>query len=164
MNAEYTTADDVVVNQLAPKDSIVVGHDGSTGAAGALDFGFELAGALNLPLVIARSWTIDTARQAPAEEFGYVSSFAEISTAEDEALRLETRAVVEAHPSVEVDHRVILGQPAEALIALSARARMLVVGSRGLGGFRSLLLGSVSDQCVHHASCAVLVVRPKSVE
>lgn len=50
-------------------------------------------------------------------------------------------------------------RPAASLIELSREADLLVVGSRGLGGFRGLLLGSVSQQCVHHAPCDVMVVR-----
>jgi nucleotide-binding universal stress UspA family protein len=149
------------LDQSATADSIVVGHDGSTGAAEALDLALGLAEALKAPLVIARSWSIDTAPKAPDEEFGYVSSFAEISAVVDSMVRANTRTTVEAHPSVTVEYRVALGQPAETLIRIAARARMLVVGSRGLGGFRSLLLGSVSEQCVRHALCPVLVVRPR---
>ena len=147
--------------EQAAADSIVVGHDGSQGADQALLQGFRLAEALNAPLVIVRSWSIDTAPEAPEEEFGYVSSFDEISRVVDSKLRADTRALVEAHPSVDVTFRAELGQPAEVLIAVAAGARMLVVGSRGRGGFASLLLGSVGEQCVHHALCPVLVVRPQ---
>jgi nucleotide-binding universal stress UspA family protein len=49
--------------------------------------------------------------------------------------------------------------PAAALLRLSQRADLLVVGSRGVGGFVGLLLGSVGQQCVHHASCPVLIAR-----
>ena len=63
-------------------------------------------------------------------------------------------------PAVEVTPRAIAdAHPAEALLDAAADARMLVVGSRGRGGFAGLLLGSVSQQCVHHASCPVVVVR-----
>jgi nucleotide-binding universal stress UspA family protein len=53
----------------------------------------------------------------------------------------------------------VQGQAAGVLLHASRDADLLVVGSRGLGGFRGLLLGSVSRQCVDHASCPVVVVR-----
>lgn len=151
------------LNEPASPESIVVGHDGSTGASEALDLALDLAETLKAPLVIARSWSIDTAPKAPEEEFGYVSSFAEIGRVVDDNLRADTQAAIAAHPTVAVEFRVALGQPAEVLIDVAAKARMLVVGSRGRGGFRSLLLGSVSEQCVRHALCPVLVVRPRHV-
>ena len=60
---------------------------------------------------------------------------------------------------VEVEWLGVPGNPAEVLIEASKGAALLVVGSRGLGGFMGLLIGSVSSQCVHHAHCPVLVVR-----
>lgn len=54
--------------------------------------------------------------------------------------------------------------PSEALLRTSSDADLLVVGSRGLGGFGGLLLGSISQQCVQHATCPVLVVRPRSAD
>lgn len=57
------------------------------------------------------------------------------------------------HSAVSDEH------PSAALVRLSESADLLVVGSRGLGGFRGLLLGSVGQQCVHHAACPVLIVR-----
>jgi nucleotide-binding universal stress UspA family protein len=53
---------------------------------------------------------------------------------------------------------LVEGQPADALCAEAEGAELLVVGSRGLGGFHGLLVGSVSQQCVHHAPCPVVVV------
>ena len=58
-------------------------------------------------------------------------------------------AVAELAPSVEYETVVLEGQPAEALLGASADADLVVVGSRGLGGFKRLMLGSVSDQVVH---------------
>ena len=60
------------------------------------------------------------------------------------------------------DAVLLEGQPADVLCAEAEDADLLVVGSRGLGGFRGLLLGSVSQQCVHHAPCPVVVVPPPS--
>ncbi|MDX1657739.1 MAG: universal stress protein [Nitriliruptorales bacterium] len=56
------------------------------------------------------------------------------------------------------------GPPARALIGIAEGADLLVVGSRGLGGFRGLLLGSVSHQCVSHADCPVVVIPPHADE
>jgi nucleotide-binding universal stress UspA family protein len=59
---------------------------------------------------------------------------------------------------VDVEPVVREGAPARVLLEEADDADLLVVGSRGLGGFRGLLLGSVSQQCSHHAPCPVVVV------
>jgi len=143
--------------------SIVVGHDGSVDAQRSLEQGFELAEKLGAPLCVVRTWSIDTAPHGTLVDLGVVSSFAEVSEKVRVVLEAESKAAAEAHPTVEVAYRAAFGHAAEVLLALSGEARMLVVGSRGLGGVRSLLLGSVSEQCVRHAGCPVLVVRPKKV-
>ena len=64
-----------------------------------------------------------------------------------------------AHDDVDVIGEVLHGPAAKILIDASKRADLVVVGSRGYGGFTGLLLGSVSAQVVHHATCSVMVVR-----
>jgi len=59
---------------------------------------------------------------------------------------------------VEIERRVVEGRPAAVLVNESQGADLLVVGSRGHGGFAGLLLGSVSQQCAHHAACPVVIV------
>jgi nucleotide-binding universal stress UspA family protein len=60
---------------------------------------------------------------------------------------------------VEVEWVAVPGNPSEVLIEASKHAVLLVVGSRGVGGFMGLVMGSVSTQCVHYSHCPVLVVR-----
>jgi nucleotide-binding universal stress UspA family protein len=70
--------------------------------------------------------------------------------------------VKKEHPSLEGEALAIQGQPADVLLDQSGDATLVVVGRRGLGGFRSLLLGSVSQQVVQHATCPVVVVNHPS--
>jgi nucleotide-binding universal stress UspA family protein len=60
---------------------------------------------------------------------------------------------------IDVVAKTVPGDPAEVLIEASSNAAVLVVGSRGRGGFEGLRVGSVSNKCLHHAHCPVLVVR-----
>jgi nucleotide-binding universal stress UspA family protein len=141
--------------------TIVVGHDGSIGSKDALRLAMTLAEKLAAPVVVVRSWSIDRMPRASNHEFGYVSSFAEISATVREQLLRDVSSTVERHPDVAVECRVAIGQAAVTLVRIAEDALMLVVGSRGLGGFSSLMLGSVGDQCVRHATCPVLVDRPR---
>jgi len=144
----------------APTGSIVVGHDGSTGAEYALAIALGLADELHAPLVLVRDWSIDSAPRPANWQFGYVSSLLEYSGAVRAALIQDTDAAVRVFPKVSVDYRVVhSGEAAKSLIEVSREARMLVIGSRGLGGLVGLMLGSVSDRCVRHAFCPVLVTR-----
>ena len=144
--------------------SIVVGHDGSVGASFALTTALEFAGPLRAPIVIVRAWSIATAPRPPSWEFGYVPPFGEVSGAVRDQLVKDVAALVEPLRLVDVDYRAVHAGPAKSLIEISRGARMLAVGSRGLGGLAGMVLGSVSDQCVRHATCPVLVVRPQPAQ
>jgi nucleotide-binding universal stress UspA family protein len=82
---------------------------------------------------------------------------------EDGRVALTAEAAVgwaEKYPGVAVRTQVVRGRPDEALIVASFRAALVVVGSRGRGGFRELLLGSVSRRVLHGAHSPVAVIRP----
>jgi nucleotide-binding universal stress UspA family protein len=141
--------------------SIVVGHDGSRGADQALAEAWVLARALGTPVVVVRAWSIATAPRPSDWEFGYVPPFDEYAEAVRLALVEDVRSVVDSFADVSVDYRVVHAPAAKSLIEMSRDARLLVVGARGLGGLAGLLLGSVSEQCVRHAACPVLVTRAR---
>ena len=160
--AVHAEADAQPAQEPGPSTGIVVGHDGSADADHALTVALDLAAGLTVPVTIVRAWSIDTAPRPANWEFGYVSSYSDYAGAVRDRLVNDTRAVVAEHPGLTVEYRVALGGPAKTLIEVSRGSRMLVVGSRGRGGLAGMLLGSVSEQCVRHADCPVLVVRPRS--
>lgn len=150
-------------NSVSPVDgtSIVVGHDGSRGADQALAEALVLARALDASVVVVRAWSIATAPRPADWAFGYVPAFEEYAEAVRLGLMDDVRSSVKAFPDVPVDYRPVHASAAKSLIEISQGARMLVVGARGRGGLAGMLLGSVSDQCVRHAACPVLVTRTR---
>jgi nucleotide-binding universal stress UspA family protein len=137
---------------------IVVGHDGSKCAQEALQWAGRLALRADLELHVLRSWTITTAPRPSTWDAGYVPPLADWET----AVLGELSAHVDAaglDPSVRVTCHAVHKPPVQALITAAEGANLVVVGARGRGGFAGLLLGSVSDQLVHHAGCPVTVVR-----
>lgn len=158
------SAMDIVEFLPAASNSIVVGHDGSDCADHALAMALELADQLHVPVVVVRAWSIATAPRPSSWQFGYVSSFDEYFSAVHDELVQDARTGVENHPAVLVSYRAVHASPAKSLIAVSRNARILVVGSRGRGGLAGMLLGSVSEQCVRHATCPVLVVRQRALK
>jgi nucleotide-binding universal stress UspA family protein len=136
---------------------IVVGIDGSDGAARALRFAAQEASLRGTDLRIVAVWNIPAAYYAgeamapsiPVEQFER-SMRAIAERQADECL--------DNYPNLETSLVVAEGTPSQVLVEKSERADMLVVGSRGLGGFRGLMLGSVGHQCAHHANCPVVIV------
>ena len=133
---------------------ITVGVDGSEEARAALRYALEegrLRGA-EVNVVLAYSplpflaGDIALQFEAPAE------------VQADELLRKEVEPVAAEFPGVKVTTQAILGAAAQTLIEAAKGSDLLVVGCRGRGGFSGLLLGSVSQQCVHHAPCPVVVI------
>lgn len=137
---------------------VLVGHDGSECAQEALIWAAGLAGRAGLVLHVVRAWGMTRAPRPATWQHGYVPPLTDY----EHGVRDELAACVAAaqlDPSVQVRLHVLHRPPAKGLIEAATGANLLVVGARGRGGFSGLLLGSVSDQCVHHAPCPVTVVR-----
>jgi nucleotide-binding universal stress UspA family protein len=141
--------------------TIVVGVDGSSGSHEALRFAAEEARLRGATLRVVTAWHIPST----AYSGGFVAPFdrREFERNADVACEKALAAVREQVADLEVQRVVGEGQPAHVLLEEARDADLLVVGTRGHGGFAGLLLGSVSQQCAHHAPCPVVIVNePKA--
>jgi nucleotide-binding universal stress UspA family protein len=141
-----------------PAGPVVVGVDGSDQSVAAVAFAAEQAQARQCPLIAVYAWDI------PSYQYlGTVSrrNF-DLVQARDQAERIMAEALAgltQEYPDLPVDRRVVhAASPAATLRDRAAGAGLLVVGSRGHGGFVGLLLGSVSRALVSHARCSIAVV------
>ena len=131
--------------------SIVVGVDGSDGARLALRWAVAEARRWGALLVLVHAW-----QDVMAADF-VASAVAAMESAAKQVLARAQREAEELGGDA-VDARLERGGAADVLLRAAEDADLLVVGSRGRGGFSALLLGSTSQQCVQHASCPVVVV------
>jgi len=140
---------------------IVVGVDRSDGAKAALAFAYEEARLRNAKLRAVNAWQygyngyIGFESAVPA---GGVD-VSELRAAAVDALDTIVREALPHAEGVEIEQRLVEGTAGAVLVEQSREADLLVVGSRGHGGFAQLLLGSVSQQCAQHAACPVVIVR-----
>lgn len=136
---------------------VVVGYDGSDGAKRAVLWAAHHASAAQLRLVVVHCWVWPL----------FTHDLGPVTGVQDSGLRREAEKLAdegrdlaaEAEPHLDVRRRLIVGLPAGNLTALSQQASLLVTGTRGLGGFAGLLVGSVSFHLASSASCPVVVVR-----
>lgn len=147
--------------QEADDAPVVVGVDGSALSLAAVGFAFAAASARGVGLIAVHAWTRPSVTGSELAAYGLVDPAETERVAQSHALALsETLAGYrEQHPDVPVDQRVVEGHPGQVLAAESERASLVVVGSRGRGGFRGLVLGSVSSAALHHCASPVAVVR-----
>lgn len=140
---------------------VVVGVDGSTSASHAVRWAAEQAARLNTGLVIMHSCMLVPVH-AP-HVAGSSEACADAVFDHGRVLLAEATAVAkEAAPEVEVNTELTSGGAAEQLVGRSASAQLVALGSRGLGGFTGLLVGSVAVAVTTHAHCPTIVVRNPS--
>jgi nucleotide-binding universal stress UspA family protein len=142
---------------------IVVGVDFSEGAKSALRFGLAEAKLRQSTLRVVHAWQFEYLGVSGIEGF-YPTigpDLSDVRRAAEAGLEAILAEVVSDEHNVEVVAVVTEGAAGAVLVAESQKAELLVVGSRGHGGFAGLLLGSVSQQCAHHASCPVVIIPHK---
>lgn len=141
-----------------PVNKIVVGVDGSDASRAALRWAYAEATLRRCPLEVLTIWHYPVTSSLPA--FGAVPPPEDLTGEAEATLRaiLQDEGVTTTK-DVPVTATIAEGTAAAALLEAAQLADLLVVGSRGRGGFTGLLLGSVSHQCTVHAPCPVVVVR-----
>jgi len=165
--AAYASCPVVVVREVAAdptaQQRVVVGVDGSDLSMEATGYAFAQAAQRGLGLTLIHAWNINTYTSGVA-----MSSLAEVWADLETEQEVMTAAAVagwqDKYPEVDVRTNIMQGRPADILVDASERAALVVVGSRGRGGFLGLLLGSVSRNVLHRAHCPVAVVRPHHSE
>jgi len=139
---------------------VVVGVDGSPLSEAAIAAAFAEASERRTELVAVHSWSDwDAGRFAGTKSLAIDAN--QLETAESAILAERLAGWQEKYPDVAVTRKVYLAGPAEQLTRWSIRAQLIVVGSRGRGGFAGLLFGSTSNFLVQHAHCPVLIVRER---
>jgi nucleotide-binding universal stress UspA family protein len=135
---------------------VIVGVDGSPGSVLALGWACRRAQTCGDEVRAVCVWTLADSGEDWMPPPG---ATAPGQRRAERVLQEAAEAVRRDQPAAEVLTLAVEGHAAHVLVEMSAQADMLVVGSRGRGGFSGLLLGSVSQQCVHHARCPVTVIK-----
>lgn len=159
---EGEAPDDVPAPPRPGRDhDVVVGIDDSDAALRAVDAAAEVAereGAVLHVVRVAHPRSMEAWTYAETAKGGTEETHALRDHAEQSVTRAANRVRAQ-HPKVVVTTEVLYGDAGHAVAELSAGAGLLVVGSRGHGGFTGMLLGSVSHRVIHDATCPVMVVR-----
>lgn len=144
--------------------TIVVGVDGSADAQLALSWAVEEARQRNGQLRLITVWNKPPLAWFPSTLETAAGGIAVVASSEEDASKFYTKAMkFAADAGVPATGQFVHNHsPASVIIKATPEADLVVVGSRGQGGFRGLHLGSVSSQIVNHAPCPVLIIRRKS--
>ena len=138
--------------------AVVVGVDGSSGNEIAIRFAFEQAAFRGAELVAVHTWNHPRPSQDGVLDMAALDRDERIRLSEDLA------GWHERYPDVVVRQQVRQGKATAVLLSIARTAQLLVVGSRGRGGFAGMVLGSTSQSLISHAVCPVVVVRPNSLD
>ena len=133
---------------------IVVGVDGSESSARALTWALGEAQRGGGTLQLVSAWMFPMALG-----YAFTTSVHDVRDLARDVVDRAVARVAEAAPGVPVSGETVEQPAGPGLVAAAKDAELLVVGSRGRGGFEGLLLGSVSQYCTRHATCSVVVVR-----
>ena len=147
-------------NQDHPNGAVVVGFDGSEAASAAVDWAAAQADRTGARLDVVTAWEYPTS-------WGNVIPLPDDYDPATDAQTLLDPVVERlqaAHPGLAVRAHVVEGHPSEVLVEASRHASLLVVASRGHGTFSGIVLGSVSQHCVTHSACPVVVYRKPSID
>lgn len=134
----------------------LIGHDGSDNARRAFDWARTQASGRDVELSVIRTW------QVPALDYPLSSDSIDQFAPERVCEEFDDLVAEGDDTGIPVSGRIVRGSAASKLLDESEAAALLVLGSRGLGGFRRLLLGSVSSQCATHAVVPTIVVPPRA--
>ena len=143
---------------IDPTGPVVVGVDASPSSEGAIALAIEEAALRNTGLVAVHSWNDFVIDQ----EFPELPLTVDLDAIEQEEYALLSEQLAgwqDKYPDVQIQHNVVRRRPTHALLDASKHAQLLVVGSRGRGGFTGLLLGSTSHALIAHGFCPVIVAR-----
>ncbi len=143
-------------NITTPEHLIVVGVDGSNASKDALRWASDQADLTGASLRAIMTWEV------PIGAYGLAITVPPDLNLESDSRRVLDQAIAETlgeDVAAKVRSAVVEGHPAVELLRAAEDAELLVVGSRGHGAFAGMLLGSVSEHCVSHAPCPVVVVR-----
>ncbi|MQA96345.1 MAG: universal stress protein [Streptosporangiales bacterium] len=152
---------DNAIDDQPGERGVVVGVDGSLPGEHALAFAFEEARARGVGVIAVHAWSRPVLPETILVPTAPITvNLASFGMAARELLEQTLAPLRERFPDVKVTARAVQGHAGGSLIDAAGGADLLVVGSRGFGGFTGLLLGSVGQAVLHHAPCPVVVVRP----
>ncbi|MGW5740485.1 universal stress protein [Amycolatopsis sp. NPDC003861] len=163
--AAHTHCPIVVVRGRTPHDSppssgpVVVGSDGSPDSEAAIAFACEEAKLRGTALVAVHTWS-DVLADGMLRPHPLQEDPAEIVAAERGKLAEQVSGWQRKYPELAIELEVVRGRPVRTLLERGEDAQLIVVGSRGRGGFTGMLLGSTSQALIAHSPCPVAVVRP----